>query len=215
MEILLIRHGDPDYGNDCLTDRGKQEAKCLADELQDVPIDEIYVSPLGRAQETCEHLSSRTGRSPVVLEWLRERSIKRGEVWLWNAPGETFLRTTEQDGPCGVYDLDTVMPEGREQFDNVTRGFNDLLATHGYVRQGDMYRIESRSEKRLAFFCHQGVILTLLADLLHWSLPMVFVSLHIHTTGLTRLSMVEGESWAHFRADVINDVTHLRGIVQD
>ncbi len=30
MEIILIRHGEPDYANDTLTSRGHKEAKKLA-----------------------------------------------------------------------------------------------------------------------------------------------------------------------------------------
>ena len=31
MRVLFIRHGDPDYANDTLTDRGRIEAKLLSD----------------------------------------------------------------------------------------------------------------------------------------------------------------------------------------
>ena len=40
MEILLIRHGDPDYANDSLTPRGVVEAQRLAEALTDVDIDD-------------------------------------------------------------------------------------------------------------------------------------------------------------------------------
>lgn len=49
MEIILIRHGDPDYANDTLTPRGHEEAKKLARFLADKPIDAIFQSPNGRA----------------------------------------------------------------------------------------------------------------------------------------------------------------------
>ena len=78
------------------------------------------------------------------------------------------------------------------------------------VRHGDLYRVEKGSDKRIASFCHKGVILTLLADILHWPLPMIFVSLQIHPTGITRLEMVEKNGIANFKATAINDVTHLR-----
>ena len=31
MRILLIRHGDPDYDNDTLTEKGRREAALLAE----------------------------------------------------------------------------------------------------------------------------------------------------------------------------------------
>ena len=39
MEILLIRHGDPDYPNDTLTPKGHDEAARLARFLADTPLD--------------------------------------------------------------------------------------------------------------------------------------------------------------------------------
>jgi len=210
MEVLLIRHGDPDYANDCLTDLGKREALCLADDLERLEIDEIYVSPAGRAQETCGFTADRKGISPDALDWLMERPIKRDEVYLWEAPGDMFLRTAKSSSQNGGFGLDKTMPEGCEQFERVKRGFDALLATQGYVRNGDLYHVERESEKRIALFCHKGVILTLLADILHWPLPMIFVSLQIHPTGVTRLEMVEKNGLAHFKATAINSLTHLR-----
>jgi probable phosphoglycerate mutase len=91
----------------------------------------------------------------------------------------------------------------------VQAGFDELMRTYGYVRQEHAYRVETRSDKRIAIFCHKGVILTLLADILHWALPMVFVSLHIHPTGVTRLEMVQQNGFAHLKALAINDLSHL------
>lgn len=39
VEILLIRHGDPDYANDSLTPQGIFEAQRLAEALEGVDID--------------------------------------------------------------------------------------------------------------------------------------------------------------------------------
>jgi probable phosphoglycerate mutase len=211
LEILLIRHGDPDYSKDSLTPRGRIEAQRLAETLREVDIDDLYVSPLGRAQETCACTAQAKQLEPVTLDWLRERGIKRGPVYLWEAPGEMFLRAgvlpTQNDWhlPAGA------MPEGDEQYRRVRGGFDELLSSYGYVRQGHGYRVERALDKRIALFCHKGVILTLLGDVLHWALPMVFVSLHIHPSGVTRLEMVEQDGFAHLKALAINDLSHLGG----
>jgi probable phosphoglycerate mutase len=213
MEILLIRHGDPDYSTDSLTPRGVDEARQLAAALQRVPLDALYVSPLGRALETCAYTAEAKAMQPITLDWLRERGIKRGPVYLWEAPGEMFLGgewpATQHDWATGA------MPEGAEQFARVRAGFDALLAEYGYRRDGHGYRGPGhRPGARIALFCHKGVILTLLADVLHWALPMVFVSLHIHPTGVTRLEMVDREhegrpGLAHLKALAINDLSHL------
>ena len=52
MRLLIIRHGDPDYENDTLTEKGWREARLLAERLCKMNIKDFYVSPLGRAQAT-------------------------------------------------------------------------------------------------------------------------------------------------------------------
>ena len=52
MRLLFIRHGEPDYEKDSLTEKGFREAEYLAEYLADVKIDACYVSPLGRAKDT-------------------------------------------------------------------------------------------------------------------------------------------------------------------
>lgn len=51
MKILIIRHGDPDYTIDSLTEKGKTEAELLSDRISKMDIKKFYVSPLGRARQ--------------------------------------------------------------------------------------------------------------------------------------------------------------------
>jgi broad specificity phosphatase PhoE len=209
MEMLLVRHGDPDYANDTLTERGLREARALAQGLREVRIDRIYTSPLGRALATVAPTAEEKGLEPAVLDWLRERGIKRGPVYLWEAPGSMFLERPALPGPDDWHLPEGAMPEGAEQAARVQAGFDALMGELGYLREGHGYRVVQPSEERVALFCHKGVILTMLADMLHWALPMVFVSVHIHPTGVTRLEMVEEGAFAYWKALAINDRSHL------
>jgi probable phosphoglycerate mutase len=209
MEVLLIRHGDPDYANDSLTPKGLREAQRLAEGLADLRIDQIYVSPLGRAAQTCAFTAGTRGVEPITLDWLRERGIKRGPVYLWEAPGEMFLGTETLATQNDWHASGGAMPEGEEQFQRVRAGFDDLMRSYGYVRERHRYRVMQHSEARIAMFSHKGVIMTLLSDVLHWAMPMVFVSLHIHPSGVTRLQMVEEDGYARWMALAINDLSHL------
>ena len=44
MRLLIIRHGDPDYEADSLTEKGWREAELLADRMEKEKIDYFYVS---------------------------------------------------------------------------------------------------------------------------------------------------------------------------
>nr|AIF25964.1 putative phosphoglycerate mutase [uncultured bacterium Ad_095_K16_contig2] len=67
MRILLIRHGEPDYATDSLTEKGKREALLLSERLAKIPASAYYVSPLGRAKETAEYTLRLVGRQAETL----------------------------------------------------------------------------------------------------------------------------------------------------
>ena len=74
MKILLIRHGDPDYTIDSLTEKGWREAKLLSNRLEKLEIRDFYVSPLGRARATALFLRQLRG----VCAFKRRQQFLRG-----------------------------------------------------------------------------------------------------------------------------------------
>ena len=74
MKLLIIRHGEPIYNPDTLTEKGKREAKILASFLKKYfpEIRDFYVSPLGRAKETAEPILEAFGKEATTFPWLRE-----------------------------------------------------------------------------------------------------------------------------------------------
>ncbi|MBQ1206574.1 MAG: histidine phosphatase family protein, partial [Clostridia bacterium] len=54
MLLYVIRHGDPIYNPDSLTEKGKRQAEALARRLAVNGLDKIYSSPLVRAQQTAQ-----------------------------------------------------------------------------------------------------------------------------------------------------------------
>lgn len=76
MKIIIIRHAEPDYEHDSLTEKGMREATLLSTYLKDhyPSIDHFYVSPLGRAKETFEIASANNYKeTPLTFcPWLVE-----------------------------------------------------------------------------------------------------------------------------------------------
>ena len=52
MRIVIVRHGDPNYELDTLTETGWKEARLVAERIAKMDVKDFYVSPLGRAQDT-------------------------------------------------------------------------------------------------------------------------------------------------------------------
>ena len=52
MKLVIVRHADPDYSIDSLTEKGWREAELLSDRIAKLDVKEFYCSPLGRAKDT-------------------------------------------------------------------------------------------------------------------------------------------------------------------
>lgn len=79
MEIVLVRHGQPEWVRDGLnvvdpplTVLGRRQAEWMAEALADQSFDEILVSPLVRARQTAAPLLTALGRPEQVDPWLEE-----------------------------------------------------------------------------------------------------------------------------------------------
>jgi broad specificity phosphatase PhoE len=82
--LLLARHGETDWNRElriqgssdiALNELGRQQARALAEELADVPLDAIYSSDLSRARETAEAVAA-THRLEIRFDpRLRERAF--------------------------------------------------------------------------------------------------------------------------------------------
>lgn len=217
MKLLIIRHGDPDYKIDSLTEKGWREAAFLAKRLSKLDIRAFYVSPLGRAKDTASLTLRKMNRVADECEWLREfaprirRPDKPGDSiawdWLpqdWTAQ-ENFY-AYDRWAECDVMKDGSV---GRE-YTWVTGEFDRLLASHGYVRSGHLYHAEHPNNDTIAFFCHFGVGCVLISHLLGIS-PMVlwhgFCAAPSSVTSLVTEERREGT--ACFRMTAYGDISHL------
>lgn len=85
MEIVLIRHGQPEWvrnglsvDNPPLTDLGHRQARAMAEYLRDEHFDEVLCSPLVRARQTATPLLEVLGRDEEIDPWLEEI---RSPIW--------------------------------------------------------------------------------------------------------------------------------------
>ena len=77
MLLYIVRHGDPIYNPDSLTELGKLQADAVAKRLAVHGIDEIYSSPLFRAQFTANPTAVLTKKEVQIEEWMSENLAAR------------------------------------------------------------------------------------------------------------------------------------------
>lgn len=218
MKILIIRHADPDYKNDRLTEAGIREAKLLATRLyHSYPsIQDFYVSPLGRARKTASYTLSLFKKEATVLSFLQEfppQILKPNKEepsicwdWLpsdWAKHDEFFSLDTWLDNPVWTSEV-------KEKYQEVCNGLDQLLASYNYVRKDRMYTTNKSSDVTIALFCHFGVESVLLSHLLNIS-PMLLwhgsVALPSSVTELISEERREGE--VYFRMSQFGSISHL------
>ena len=210
MQVLLIRHGDPDYANDALTAQGHAEAEALAKRLRDVPIDDIYVSPMGRAQATMSYTAHAHRKKPTTLDWLHELDGNfEGSRWSWNVPGTEVLSGPELPSHHNWHEVVCYGRHMQPAHDALAAQFDGLVNRYGYRREGHRYRVRRRSDATIALFGHAGVCLSLVGHLLDWPLPLVYSHLSYDPTGVTWLVWEEHDGYAVPKAMCINDRSHL------
>ena len=221
MRILIVRHAEPDYAADALTEKGKREAALLAERLSRLPISACYISTLGRARETAQFTLEKLDIDPAAIcecDWLREfphlieRPDKPGKVSIvWDWLPEDWTKEPAHFDREKWTDTD-IMKQGRvkETYDQVIASFDSVLASHGYERNGALYQAVHPNRDILVFFCHFGLECVLLSHLLNTS-PMV---LWHHTCALTSsvtslYTEERREGTAIFRMNAFGDISHL------
>lgn len=237
MKIIFIRHGDPDYVHDSLTEKGIREAQLLSDRTVNWPVTQFYCSPLGRAQKTASYTLARVGREAVTYDWMKEffypvKDPVTGRVGVpWDFMPEYWSEIPQMYEKEGWKETEIYRsnPELLPAYEEVCEGIDEILMSYGYRRCRNYYLNENRSaqaqdsgsadtvqaaedktESTIVIFCHLGVTCVMMSHLLGISPALLFHSLYLAPTSVTVLGTEERRgNIAQFRAQVIGDASHL------
>lgn len=218
MRLYIVRHADPDYEHDTITDAGRLEALALADRFAEIRPDRLYCSPMGRAKATIDPTARKLGLPYDIEEWTHEI----GELWLndtpwgstaaWDLPGELF-RGADLSAESAGWKLDeTFAACGAEKVIAALRERSDeFLRRQGFSHEGAIYRpLREKNEEKIAVFCHGGFGLTWLACLLDIPLTAVWSSFWLPPTSVTTVLFDQRrEGRAAPRCIGLGDVSHL------
>lgn len=154
MRLIFIRHGDPNYEKDNVTEKGKREVELLTERVckweAKHPITAFYTSPLGRAQATIAPSLEKLNRSQETLPWLQEfyypaKDPETGNNHImWDLKPEYFTKEKEYFDKDLWKDTDFIKSgDGARYYKMVCDGFDEILSRYGYKRDGMMYKVEN------------------------------------------------------------------------
>lgn len=153
MRLIFIRHGEPDYSTDLLTEKGRLDAELLSERVAKWDIKDIYVSPQGRAKATAEPSLKKLNREAIELPWIHEFSYDiinpiRGKQGVpWDFPpfqlyGDPNFQTQDDWVHANMLNEN---PKIAENYPKVVSHFDELLEKYGYKRNGQYYiRMDGR-----------------------------------------------------------------------
>ena len=217
MRLIFVRHAEPDYSIDSLTAKGRFEAELLSRRLAKLNVKAFYCSPLGRAKDTAAPTLRRMGRTAEIRPWLAEF---RGHCFDQEAGRERICwdyKPQQWQGNMQLYDPDAwvqdVLVSGgnvAEIWEETKAGLDALLAEHGYIRDGHLYRCEDNQPDTLVFFCHYGIATAMMAYLLNLSpLPLWQTMCMLPSSVTTLISEERVKGQIAWRCSQYGDQSHL------
>lgn len=176
MKISIIRHAEPDYKNNTLTEKGFREADLLGKYLKDEKIDAIYCSPLPRAKYTADAIVKyNKTKTYEVFEYLKEFNTRIDLPYKKNHLVWDLRPKYLNDNPL-LYDKDRWLEVKEVNFDGIKSHYQsvkDLLGSilkkHGYEKNGYYYNVLNSNHDHIVFVCHFGLGSFILSELLNIS----------------------------------------------
>jgi probable phosphoglycerate mutase len=218
MEIVLIRHGEPEWVRDGLavvdpplTERGHRQAERLAEYLRNERFDEVLVSPLVRARQTASPLLAALGVAEVIDPWLEEI---RDPMWHGSPAEKAAEAYAELRGrPAeerwhGLEGGESI----REFVGRIRAGASSFLAARGVFRSEVDLPVWQIAEPgaRIALVAHAGTNSVTIGHLLGLEpTPWEWDRFVLGHTSVSRVEALPLEDGYTFSLTKLSDLEHL------
>ena len=219
MLLYIIRHGDPDYATDSLTERGILQAESVGKRLKEAKIDRVFTSPMGRAKQTAEPTCRLLGLTPTVENWTEEiseyiyihypdGSVKsvsglQNTIFLENGNIDISFKDAVTCSGINQTRMNEVLPFLKEEGDK-------FLEKLGYKYENGVYRIIKPNDEKVALFCHAAFTRAWVSTLLHIPVHIMWASFSYNHTGVTVLEFRNNENGITApQCLTYSDISHL------
>jgi len=219
MLLYIVRHGEPNYERDCLTERGRLQAEAVGKRMAAAGIDRVFSSPMGRAQETAAPTCRLLNLPCQIEEWAHEVEDQRltpypdGQRKSISLVQNTYYR---ENGNIDLpYDRAWECPGIRESDMRAAVSYieshgREFLERLGYREENGVYRILQPNEDRVALFCHTVFARAWLSSLLHIPLHIMWAGFTYTHTGVTVLEFENNENgFTAPKCLCYSDMSHL------
>ncbi len=220
MKIIFVRHGHPNYKDDCLTELGHPQAEAAAERLKDEKINKIFSSSCGRAVETACHIAARHNLEITQLDFMREINWGKPDTddfihpWesvdKWVSAGKDMINCDWRNDPD--YKDRTVL----KSYNKVADGFDDWMKALGFEREGSYYRVTRENDDTIMLVSHGGSSSAVFSHIFNVPFPFVCKTIRPNFTAITEVlfSGKVGELISP-RFELVNDARHIKGVTAE
>jgi probable phosphoglycerate mutase len=218
VELLLIRHGEPEWVRDGLnivdpplTALGQQQALALAEAMAGEQLDEVLVSPLLRARQTATPMLERLGRGEDIDLWLEEI---RNPKW-HGTPAERAAeayRELRDRAPAERWRGLTGGEDTREFVDRIRLGADKFLQERGVHRLDGELPVWHVADpgRRIALVAHAGTNAIVICHVLGLEpTPWEWDRMVLRHASISRLEAIPAGDGFIFSLTALSDVEHL------
>ena len=223
MIFFLIRHGDPIYHPDSLTELGQKQAAALVERFQKFGLDEIYSSTSNRAQMTAQPTAEALGLEIQLCPWAHENLVLAdmsvvcpdgksrwafGQQYIkeqFNLPDVLALGERWYTHPLFA---DTQFAAGEERMDREVDEFFLRLGLR-HDRVNNCYEKVAETKERVALFAHQGFGLSFLSSVVGIPYPLVATHMNVSHSSVTVIHFDESQPKIFARILQLANDSHL------
>lgn len=202
MLFFYIRHGDPIYDPDSLTELGHRQADALVRRMECCNPVRIFASSSNRAIQTAEPTAKRLGKEIEILDWCNEGYAgddfgitNESGKWEWCFSNEKMKRSFVSGEVRQLdrhwYDHpDFSGTKFKPGIQRVQRESDAFFASLGYrhVPEQGGYLAERPNDDRIALFAHQGFGMAFLSCLLDIPYPQFCTHFDFSHSSITVIS---------------------------
>lgn len=223
MLLYYIRHGDPIYNPDSLTELGHKQAQALVERTSLNGFDEIYCSTSMRAQMTAQPTCERLKKEKILLDWTNEAYVyeefglkdENGvHNWAFFQPKYLEKFTSEEvltSGKKWYEHPDFKTLSFRAGVERVDRETDEFLLSLGYKhdREHNRYEIVNGNEKRVALFAHHGFGIAFLSSVLDIPYPLFAAHFDFMLSCVSVIKFEERNGFAYAKVLQLSNDSHL------
>lgn len=222
MLFIYIRHGEPTYDPDDLTELGRLQAQAVAKRLAIIGVDRIFSSTSNRAIQTALPTSERLNKEITYLDFADERHVwdnltldtPSGKEWLFHNKEIVDLFYTKEMMDLGHcwYDHPALAGKSyKEEMNRIQTERNRFFSSLGYEYiDNGKYRVIKENNDHVVMFAHQGFGFAFLSLLLNIPYPCFCTRFELGHAEITMIEFRNIGGYSYPKVISLSDGSHLR-----